>query len=198
MTVDNLSEEVRQCAQDLSNQGVSALESLFDLTSQRLVRLALTITRNQHDAEDAVQTALLRVSGDPKVLCRAQSPWPYLLRMVRNEALLILRKRKRVHPLARWAETITQRFIDQAEQAEQYHAVWNALQRLPVEQTEVVVLKIWEELTFAEIGEVLQISPATAASRYRYGLEKLERRLSAQLDRNDLVESGCDARRSIR
>lgn len=198
MAADSLSEEVRQSAKRMSEQGVAALGGLYDLTSQRLVRLALTITRNQHDAEDAVQTALLRVADDPLILCRAENPWPYLLRMVRNEALLILRKRKRIHPLARWAEMITQRFIDQTEQDEQHRAVWGALQKLPVEQTEVVVLKIWEELTFAEIGEVLHISPATAASRYRYGLEKLERKLSAQLDRNDLVESGCDARRSVR
>jgi len=37
----------------------------------------------------------------------------------------------------------------------------------------VVHLKLWEDLTFEQIGVVLEISPNTAASRYRYGLDKL-------------------------
>ena len=52
-----------------------------------------------------------------------------------------------------------------------------AVERLPNEQREVVILKIWNELTFAEIANVLQISPNTAASRYRYALGALKKTL---------------------
>jgi RNA polymerase sigma-70 factor (ECF subfamily) len=48
-----------------------------------------------------------------------------------------------------------------------------AIHTLPVEQRDVVALKIDGELTFGEIGAALGISPNTAASRYRYALEKL-------------------------
>ena len=48
-----------------------------------------------------------------------------------------------------------------------------ALARLPRDQREAIVLKIWHEHTFEEIGELLGISPNTAAGRYRYGLQKL-------------------------
>jgi RNA polymerase sigma-70 factor (ECF subfamily) len=41
----------------------------------------------------------------------------------------------------------------------------------------VVHLKLWEELTFEEIAAALEIPPNTAASRYRYGLDKLRERL---------------------
>jgi DNA-directed RNA polymerase specialized sigma24 family protein len=44
---------------------------------------------------------------------------------------------------------------------------------LPPEQREVIVLKIWHEYTFEQIGELLDISPNTAAGRYRYGVQKL-------------------------
>ena len=50
-----------------------------------------------------------------------------------------------------------------------------AVERLPNEQREVVILKIWNELTFAEIGHVLEISQNTAASRYRYALGALKK-----------------------
>lgn len=47
------------------------------------------------------------------------------------------------------------------------------LAELPVEQREVIVLKIWHEYTFEEIGGLLDTSPNTVAGRYRYGLQKL-------------------------
>ena len=53
-------------------------------------------------------------------------------------------------------------------------ALQSALKSLPDEQREVVVLKIWGQLTFEEAAAVIGISPNTAASRYRYGIEKLK------------------------
>jgi RNA polymerase sigma-70 factor (ECF subfamily) len=55
-----------------------------------------------------------------------------------------------------------------------------ALSKLPLDQREVVVLKIWGEQTFESIGNSLEISPNTAASRYRYGLEHLRRLLKGE------------------
>jgi DNA-directed RNA polymerase specialized sigma24 family protein len=45
---------------------------------------------------------------------------------------------------------------------------------LPVEQREVIVLKIWHEMTYDEIANTLELSPNTVAGRYRYGMEKLK------------------------
>lgn len=55
-----------------------------------------------------------------------------------------------------------------------------ALETLPPEQQEVLVLKIWGEQTFESIGKTLEISPNTAASRYRYGLERMRQFLGAE------------------
>jgi RNA polymerase sigma-70 factor (ECF subfamily) len=117
------------------------------------------------------------VAAQPQKLNSADQPWYYLLRMVRNQALLILRQRKTTVTLDTLSDLSTQVMVDEAEQAESFRAVWLALRQLPVQQREVVVLKIWETLTFAEIGQVLDISASTAASRYRYALEKLAKRL---------------------
>ena len=48
-----------------------------------------------------------------------------------------------------------------------------SLVALPEDQRQVVVLHVWGELTFSEIADVLNVSPNTAASRYRYALAKL-------------------------
>jgi RNA polymerase sigma-70 factor (ECF subfamily) len=58
-------------------------------------------------------------------------------------------------------------------------AIEDALQRIPPEQREVLVLKIWGELTFEQIGTELALSPNTAASRYRYALAALRQELAA-------------------
>lgn len=178
---DSFSERVRECAERVAESSAAALSGLYDLTAQRLIRFAVTITRNQHDAEDALQAALVRVAGEPRLLFRAQRPWPYLLRMVRNEALVILRRKKRCFTTSHLSDLLTRRLVDEIELEETHRAVWSALRTLPTEQSEVVVLKIWEDLTFAQIGEVLEVSLSTVASRYRYAMEKL----AVQLQSNE-------------
>jgi len=44
-----------------------------------------------------------------------------------------------------------------------------------------VVLKIWSELTFAQIAQALHISANTAASRYRYGIARLQASLASEV-----------------
>jgi len=174
---ESFSNQVRLFAQRIDESSAAALSGLYDLTSQRLVRFATTITRNQHDAEDALQAALVKVSGQPQLLRDCDQPWPYLLRMVRNESLLILRRRKRWSLMGNLSDLLTRRSVDELDQEDTHRAVWSALRSLPTEQSEVVVLKIWEEMTFAEISQVLDVSPSTAASRYRYAIEKLTLKL---------------------
>ena len=171
--------EVQIHAHRLATLGVNALGALFDLTSQRLVRYAIAITRNQHDAEDAVQAALVKVAVDPQRLAAADSCWAYLLCMVRNEALVVVRRRRHTTMIHSILDLLTRRRVDEVEQEEMYRAVWLALRKLPTEQAEVVVLKIWEDLTFAQIGEIQSLSANTVASRYQYGMEKLTRLLGS-------------------
>ena len=177
---DDFAHRVRECTDRLAAVGVAALGELFDLTSHRLVRFAAALIHRQHDAEDAVQTTLVRLASEPELLARADCPWAYLLRMVRNEVLATLRRQERCRATGSLADLVTRCRVDEAEREESQRAVWSALRTLPPEQAEVVVLKIWEEMTFAQIGKILETSPHTAASRYQYAMTKLTRRLLPQ------------------
>lgn len=145
------------------------------------MRFATTLTRNQEDAEDALQTALLRIAAKPLLLAEATYPWAYLLRVVRNEALNILRRR-RPHAELSTAGEPSVPAARTLEDRDAHRRVQQAIDRLPTNQAEVVVLKIWEEMTFQEIAEVLEESPHTVASRYRYALQKLTRHLQPLAD----------------
>ncbi|AMV32417.1 RNA polymerase sigma factor SigV [Pirellula sp. SH-Sr6A] len=177
MCDDSLSNQIRQYAERMSEDAPSALAGLFDLTAQRLVRFSITITRNQHDAEDAVQAALMSAVARPAMLTNAQEPWHYLLRMVRNESLIVLRKKRRWTLGLGIGDLLAYRAADGLEQEDMHREVLKALRSIPLEQRQVVVLKIWEELTFQEIAEVLECSLQTAASRFRYAIQKLAPKL---------------------
>jgi RNA polymerase sigma-70 factor (ECF subfamily) len=165
------------CISILVSDTETVLGTMFDLTAQRLVRLAMTITGNQSDAEDAVQGAFSRIARKPKLLAKADTPWPYLIRTVRNESLRIIQKRKH----SRLGEFDTAGKVEAADtvfhREETAERVRRVLETLPKAQYEVVILKHWEELTFAEIADVLGKSQNTVASRYRYAMEKLQRGL---------------------
>jgi RNA polymerase sigma-70 factor (ECF subfamily) len=172
----------------LTKDPCGALEVMFDLSAQRLVRLAMTVTKTQQDAEDALQAAFSRIAARPGLLARADLPWPYLIRTVRNEALRIVQKRRHSQLGSLDRAKVQQSAEDVFQQEETAEHVRRILATLPVAQYEVVILKHWEDLTFAEIAEALGKSQNTVASRYRYAMEKLQRSLEP-IVRESVTES---------
>lgn len=169
----------QKCVERLTQDTELALGELFDLTAQRLVRLAMTITGSQSDAEDALQGAFSRIAGKPGLLARADAPWPYLIRTVRNESLRIMQKRRHFQMETLEASSTARPVESLMDQEETSERVRRILESLPKNQYEVVILKHWEDLTFAEIAEALELSQNTVASRYRYAMEKLQRSLES-------------------
>lgn len=164
--------QVRRCALDLAQHGVGALSGLYDLTADRLVRYTYVVTRNREDAEDAMQAAMVRIANKPQALASARLPWPYFVRVARNEALKIVQKRRSKKSLSVLFEP-SSKDPNEAEEEDSRAFIRKAISRLPKKQAEVVVLKVWENLTFAEVADILDESPNTVASRYRYALQKL-------------------------
>jgi RNA polymerase sigma-70 factor (ECF subfamily) len=127
------------------------------------------------DAEDALQEVFVKLAL--KSCSHVEDLRPYLFRMARNEAINTLRRRKREYRLMEnYGEEneTTSPNSDSAFNAAN-HDWQKLLARLPLEQREIIALKIWEEMTFAEISAVVKTSPNTAASRYRYGIERLRK-----------------------
>lgn len=73
-------------------------------------------------------------------------------------------------------------FLDSLDQFERSQMLEKALRLLPLEQQEVVVLKLWGELTYEQIAELTGVSANTAASRYRYALQHLEKSMSGDIE----------------
>nr|ALS90107.1 AsnC-type helix-turn-helix domain protein [uncultured bacterium] len=140
-----------------------------------LLLFARQWVRSRADAEDIVQEAFVRFwRRNHDIANRA-----LLYATVRSIALDLIRRD------SRRARRETVAFLETDQSIEPHFEMENdsqrvlgaALDRLPHEQREVLVMKIWNELTFAEIAEALEISQNTAASRYRYALAALRKTL---------------------
>jgi RNA polymerase sigma-70 factor (ECF subfamily) len=170
----------------------------LEANGPRLLLFARQQTRGNHDAEDILQEALVKLARkvDEGVFVGGQEAWmPFLYTQIRREAIDKGRKddrrRKREENVVE--DAIGLNPVDKGswfsganagdEQAEMLE---HALKELPEKFAEVVVMKVWGERTFDDIGKVLGISLHTAASRYRYGLEALRKNLATARIRGDI------------
>ncbi len=156
-------------------------KSWFRLHGPKLLLCARQWTRSLADAEDVVQDAFVRYWRRQRVL--GGDPHALLLTSIRRAAFDLARRNRRRTDREEHAEDGRDDseglFAPLADADDRRRAIEAALQRLPIEQREVLVLKIWGELTFEEIARQLDIPLNTAASRYRYALAALRRELSA-------------------
>lgn len=134
------------------------------------------------DAEDVFHTAFVRFWRQRD---RVRDPVPFLYACVRSAAINWRRERGRRERRERAVgrEPLFATDQDRLAKAETDEAIEEALGRLPDEQREVVVMRIWGELSFPQIGEVLSISPSTADTRYRSGLKRLRLELDEKMSK---------------
>jgi RNA polymerase sigma-70 factor (ECF subfamily) len=153
----------------LANGRPDAYAELYDRLGGPLRRVACRMLRSASDAEDAVQDLFVELARNRHRLLQICDLDAYLFTMLRHAVgRRIKSQQKEQRHLRQLQPGVATESSPTADHDLQY-----ALQGLPTDQREVISLKIDGGLTFARIAEVLNISPNTAASRYRYALEKL-------------------------
>lgn len=156
------------------------LEQLYDDHAQALFAFLLNLTRSEADTRDLMQEVFGRLARHPNQLDQVRDQRAYLLRMAHNLWIDQVRRhahRERVREeLAGQVQDLFAPTSDPDARAFR-RELGVALEELPAEQRAVVHLKLWEDLTFEAISQALAIPLNTAASRYRYGLDKLRARL---------------------
>src|SRR5437660_805707 len=152
------------------------LERAYDEHAQALFSYLLNLSRDEQDTRDALQEVFVKLAKHPELLAQARDERALLIRLAHNMTIDLMRRRgARARSHGRFGAEQISPFAPSADPDEQAfrNNLGNALGDLPPEQRAVVHLKLWEGLTFEQIAEVLEIPPNTAASRYRYGLDKL-------------------------
>ena len=149
--------------------------ALMGCTAMRSARLG-----SGDAASDVLQTAFLRAVKSRRRFRGVASPTAYMFEIVRNEISRVGAKRSRLREQALGARELDELGTQLASDAEA-EVVGAALARLDDVDREIVELKIYGGLTFAEIGALVGRPAATAATRYRRALESLRPWLEKQL-----------------
>jgi RNA polymerase sigma-70 factor (ECF subfamily) len=143
--------------------------------SSKLLFFARQQSRRESDAQDLVQEAVIEAwqrqgNGKPPPLAQVYATLRRrAIDLARSENRRIDREQLAAAPIPEaWFDT-------RVEDVELSRLIQSAMTRLPDMYREVITLKVWGDLRFAEIADVLGIPANTAASRYRYGLEALRK-----------------------
>jgi len=156
------------------------IERLYDAHATALFAFALHLTHHEADARDLIQDLFVRLARQPGLLQGITDTRAFLLRCLRNAAIDLFRRRQsRDQTTASLARHPSHPFAPASHPDEQgfRNALAQAMEALPEDQRSVLHLKLWEGMTFEAIANLLEIPPNTAASRYRYGLDKLRHQL---------------------
>jgi RNA polymerase sigma-70 factor, ECF subfamily len=163
---------------------LTGLLQVFEDNAGPLFRFAYRLTGSAADAEDIVQECFLALlkpnpSYDPR-----QTPLrTYLFGAVRNQALKRLRERERTREKTNHADAVDGPFKGHSPEAEAArselgNAVAKAVRQLPETQREALILAHYEQMSLAEIAEVLDIEVAAVKSRLQRARAALKEMLA--------------------
>lgn len=156
------------------------LQRAYDEHADALFGFLLQLIRDEADACDAVQEVFRKLWLKPEAFEGVRDQRGFVLRMGHNQAIDLIRRRdSRRRTTDAYALETLELFasVPNLDEAAFARELEGALAELPEEQRAVVHLKLWEGLTFERIATVLGVSSNTAASRYRYAIDKLRVRL---------------------
>ncbi len=151
------------------------LEELYDRYGEKLYYYLVVRLGSCQDAEDILQEAFLRFARYSVRWKWIKNPKAFVFKVVRNEANRFLKRkvmRQKTLELNPDHKNAIASII-QGPDKESEEILAESLARLPDNQREIVMLKVFEGMTFKEIARFCNLSANTAASRYRYGLSKL-------------------------
>jgi RNA polymerase sigma-70 factor (ECF subfamily) len=163
----------------LAGGDTKAVEMLYEKYESRLYGYLISMLGAEWAAQDAMQEVFLGLVRNHERLGGIEKMENYLFTAARNAAYMVLRERRNAPgSLPENAPIVAPVDKGRREEAEELSA---ALLGLPVEQREVVVLKIYQDMTFEQIAAVTGESQNTVASRLRYAMEKLREILRGRL-----------------
>lgn len=156
----------------------AALELIYEHFGARLYGYIFSLVRSPLDSEEILNGLFMKIAQKRENIKKAVNMRVYLFTMARNMAYEMFRKRRSQKDLlSEYTVYLTCEDNVHKWEDQELAAVRKAVDELSEEQREVVILKIFEGMTFDEIAQLMRISQNTAASRYRYALEKLRGQL---------------------
>ncbi len=156
-------------------QSREAFTLLYEEMSRPMYTVACRILCNRADAEDAVQEAFLKMLRRERT-DDIENGRAYILQIVRNEALMTLRKRS--HEELREDLTTEQEDCPDSFAWENEALITEAIERLEPSERDVFTLHVNGDLTFEEIARITDMSLSAVYRRYRKAQKNLRKMMN--------------------
>lgn len=150
----------------------AAFQPLVERYYGPLFRVAARMLHNQEDARDATQTAFMKAYQSLGSLDRERRFFSWIYRILVNDCLNVLRARHQMVPLEAAGDRAAPA-TDTLGTGETRERIRAALLRLPPEQREVVVLRHFGDMSYAEMASALGLPEKTVKSRLFSGRQRL-------------------------
>lgn len=168
-----------------------AYRSLVEKYQERIYHMVYGMVRNREDARDVTQEAFVKAYKSLDKFRLESSFYTWIYRIAMNRSIDYLRKRKRSGE-SEFDEQIATRDaqggIDEAHHQDSpartlqrkrlYARIMDAMQELPEDQRQVVLLRELEGMSYREIAEAMEIPEGTVMSRLYYARKKLQKLLA--------------------
>ena len=157
---------------ELAEGNTNALSVIYDKMSRSIFALAYTLTCNYCDAEDVLQNTMIDITRSCREY-RGGNVTAWIMTITRNNAMDIIRKRKARAELA--LDEISEN--TEAEPRDDFFIMetMDMLNVLDLEEKQIVLMRLYKEMPYREIAEVLGIKIFAAQKRYQRAMKKLKK-----------------------
>ena len=174
----------------VKNGDPTAYQGLVEKYQNRVYHLVYGMVRNREDAADITQDAFVKAYQKIDSFRLESSFYTWLYRIAMNLAIDFLRKRKR-RGTSEFDESVAARDGDGSiaeshnrssprkalERKQLYKQIMDALETLPADQKQVILLREVEGLSYKEISDIMGIPEGTVMSRLFYARKKMQKLL---------------------
>jgi RNA polymerase sigma-70 factor (ECF subfamily) len=173
--------EDRRLLKALQRGETAAWRRIYLKYKDDLLTVARSLVHDINTAEDCLQDVFVQLASDgSKIHSNLKG---YLLSCIVHRARDHLRRRNaqtNCQVNSQTHRTSNPNPANVLVENDEIERMTSALEKLPLEQREVVVLHLQSDMTFRQIATMLNMSINTAQSRYRYGMDKLRQLLMKQ------------------
>ena len=169
--------DMRQILERIKKKDSSGFELLYEYYFRFLFSIAYSVLNNEADCYDVIQSVMLRLYMLEESLFPSDHELSWLRTVVKNEALMRLRKEKATAPLEDYLELPAyDQKIDDFVHMDEFHSLTTALNE---RQRTVVTMKILGDMTHKEIANVLSMPVGTVQWLYNTSIKELRRAMTA-------------------
>ncbi len=171
MHKNDINEQCDIAITELAKGNKDSLSIIYDCMARLIFSIAYTIVENYQDAEDVLQDTMITIVRYANTYKNGSNSKAWILAMARNKAIDVVRKRKQTVSFDELDDNI--QFAVDCKEFSNFE-VFELLNFLREDERQIIVLRLYAEISFHDISKIMDITIASAYKRYQRAIKKLK------------------------